>query len=268
MKGKLFYEEVKQFVKPIWVSIFTINIIVNIITQIASTLISSLYVGVEFQMLMDQIMYSSDFDIEMAGRIITSFAVMSIIAGIVGRFVMAALTLAILDCYRDQEKITIKKVWDIIQEHFSAIAVIGIVTSFIMVFLIVSPGLQIVSPFIIFFMDLFFAFSYFMIYDEKANDGLTALRLSAKETRGHKFNIFRITFHYSLIIFSGLLVTFIGFFMVAYGTFAQSYELSFLGFTLIFGGLGLYIYLTVRYTPYLIAAPVVYYAKINEDNAL
>ena len=56
MKGKLFYEEVKQFVKPIWVSIFTINIIVNIITQIASTLISSLYVGVEFQMLMDQIM--------------------------------------------------------------------------------------------------------------------------------------------------------------------------------------------------------------------
>lgn len=263
MNRKEVYEQTKSFLKDRWISVFTVNAIVYFVTQIITSILVSMFFGNALTRVLNDFYLNNGVNADELMNVLTGYAILGILAGIIGSAITAALSMTLLDAYRHNKTISAQKVWVTLKNYFSSIIVVVIIVSFINALMMTLPYVQMISPLISIFITLFTSFAYFIIYDDET-DGITALKRSFKETRGYRLDVFLINLHYSVIIFLGTLVVIIGLAIFVGGALAEFIGPVVFGLIVMLGGAFLAMYLKIKYTPYLTVAPVIYYENKNK----
>lgn len=244
MNRKMIYSETKNYTKKNW----KIMVAYTLVTVLAIFLLSGV-LGIPS--LVDAIKQGVQAGLDGNTTIaVDSYVVMGpldyliqIVINSLTSFLNAGLIFGVMVTYRNKRRLSLRIIFEEITKKPFTIFLASLILSLVGFILGAIPVVGFILSFI------FTLASYFALIVLQENDvePIDAVLLSFKLTRGHKFNLFLVEFKYFRTIlgalFLWLILTMFG--MIGFGI-----------------GLLLFLGVTLRVGPNLVAAAVIYYDKI------
>lgn len=258
MDRKKIYAITDDFIKGRWWNIALVHILTGIITFTIAIIIFSMMVKDVFMLIALASQMEPEFFIFVLMEIFAKLSIAMIIAGTFSAVVNGGLSMNVLEAYQKDGKINVSNTFANITKHFFPILVIVVITTLFNYVLVYIPIIDNFSVIISLIVGYAIAFSFYLVADGKAENGVEALTESLKATNGHKFDLFMIELRYMFKPLVGLLIVFVGLLFVAVSeTF---------GALLMLVGFITLIVLTIKYMPYTSLARAIYYQELRVLN--
>jgi len=254
MDRKEIYEKTAEFLTGRWLSITFISLGIGVIVYVITIIIGFALGGNGANQLSYEISHgnmSAALNIASSiasGNIFTNFFI-----SLLDAILSTGLSIAVLNAYRNQEKVVFNDVVNIIKEHFEKliIAILAITAITTLIRMIPFVGMILAT-----ILNYCFAFTYFLINDKKSSDAISAIKDSYECTTGHKLNMFMVEWYYFLRILIGFGIMIIALF---FGNASPTFAIMFF-----FAGAITTFVLLFKYLPYLVASRVIYYETVCE----
>ena len=246
---KEIYTKTDEFLKEYFSSLLIIIILFSIANELLSLVLS---LGIEG--LSNLIAALSKGDIQSMQVIYlgaSSSTVVAVCFALVAELVDVGIFIAILNAYRYGGKISFETVINTFKANYSKYLVAALAITVISLLISLIPNVGGILNRIIRYG---VAFSYFLIMDEKTENGLSSLKDSYELASGHLWNLFVMDMNYSLriLVFTILIVIFTSLFVTPFNPM--------LGLIIDIAGLAVFV---LKYLPAILTAKTIYYDEIQ-----
>lgn len=256
MDRKSIYSKTDDFIKGRWWSIVVVHIISAIIGAVIVGIFMQIFVGKIFVPLIYAIESEDAYAmLAMIGQIISYLSIGILVSTILTGLLKAGLSMEVLEAYNTGIDIKTGNVINKIKDNFTAILIVVVITAAVNYLIAKIPFVSSFSSIITTVFGLAISFSFFLLQDKKAEDGISAITESFNATSGHKFDLFMIGLYYYFRPFIGLLIMFVGLFFIE--------AIPTLAIILFLAGLIVMIVLGIKYIPYATVAEAIYYSEIE-----